>query len=55
MSLTLDMSKFNCVVAGRRLKNISEFQRSDDGEKGTVSDPDIYGNVVYMKKKNKMN
>ena len=23
MSLTLDMSKFNCVVAGRRLKNIS--------------------------------
>ena len=54
MSLTLDMSKFNCVIAGRRLKNISEFQRSDDGEKGTVSDPDIYGNVVYTKKKNKM-
>ena len=54
MSLTLDMSKFNCVISGRRLKNITEFQRSDDGEKGTVSDPDIYGNVVYTKKKNKM-
>ena len=39
MSYTLDMAKFNCVVAGRRLKNISEFQRSDDGEKGTTSDP----------------
>ena len=33
MSYTLDMAKFNCVVAGRRPKSISEFQRSDDGEK----------------------
>ena len=54
MSYTLDMAKFNCVVAGRRLKNISEFQRSDDGEKGTTSDPDIYGNVVVTDKANKM-
>jgi hypothetical protein len=54
MSYTLDMSKFNGVVAGRRLKNISEFQRSDDGEKGTTSDPDIYGNVVVTDKANKM-
>ena len=54
MSYTLDMSKFNGVVAGRRLKNISEFQRSDDGEKGTISDPDIYGNVVVTDKANKL-
>ena len=54
MSYTLDMAKFNCVVAGRRLKNISEFQRSDDGEKGTTGDPDIYGNVVVTDKANKM-
>lgn len=54
MSYTLDMSKFNGVVAGRRLKNISEFQRSDDGEKGTTSDPDIYGNVVVTDKANKL-
>ena len=54
MSYTLDMSKFNSVVAGRRLKNISEFQRSDDGEKGTTSDPDIYGNVVVTDKANKL-
>ena len=54
MSYTLDMAKFNCVVAGRRLKNISEFQRSDAGEKGTISDPDIYGNVVVTDKANKM-
>ena len=54
MSYTLDMSKFNGVVAGRRLKNISEFQRSDDGEKGTISDPDIYGNTVVTDKANKL-
>ncbi len=54
MSYTLDMSKFNSVVAGRRLKNVVEHQRSDDGEKGTASDPDIYGNVVITDKANKM-
>lgn len=54
MSYTLDMSKFNSVVASRRLKNVVEHQRSDDGEKGTASDPDIYGNVVITDKANKM-
>ena len=54
MSYTLDMSKFNSVVAGRRLKNVVEHQRSDDGEKGTTSEPDIYGNVVVTDKANKM-
>ena len=52
-STTLDMSLVKVVLGGNTLKNLTEVQRTDDGEKATLSDPDVNGNVVvYLKKNN---
>ena len=52
MSTTLDMSLVKVVLKSRSLKNLVDIQRTDDGEKATLSDPDINGNVVVYQKKN---
>ena len=52
MATTLDMSLVKVVLGSRSLKNLVEIQRTDDGEKATLSDPDVNGDVVVYKKKN---
>lgn len=52
MSTTLDMSLVKVVLKSRSLKNLVDIQRTDDGEKATLSDPDVNGNVVVYQKKN---